>query len=578
MKKRTWNLMFAWLALGTLTLSYNNCAMKAEVAPGDENKTESSSVSTPSSGEDLCEDDLLRVFANGYHKFLKENCSVCHSTGPGKGRFANADAKIALEDFSQIGYSKVSTNATSSTHNPPYSGPQHIQTVNDLKFGWQKGQEDFARCKGSVDLPPSSVPVEDLITYELKAQVVPVMNFNEEKEMTWIVNQDLFRIDGTNELPNLPNAKVSLKIAKHKTGGNDEYYTLRAPTLWDSQVDAHIKGLHAKINGVLLKNPTTFKFVDRDIRAGSKNDASGVITTGALVIPGKTFDVDKISIVIEDLKAVKLPDPKPPITAQFSGSLAQLAPTTGDRIVNIDVTLSEAPVDPVSVSVVEDSAKICNSDDPVDLTTKAGCLPSVVSLVCPTADPTCAAGLNLLKARSIVGTTYNRYDWDYRFQSSTLIFFPGETKKTIQVRFSKDIRKENNRLLSLKLELGLGDIVLGGNSSKHFVIQKVNNPTPPIGVARYQDLMHPKNGILFTNCIECHNSTKREGQYDITNYDEMVERGVLVPGSTTSKMFRRINPTDSEWSNLLGMPRKGPMEDPYIRAVQKWIEAGAPNN
>ncbi|MGZ6398782.1 MAG: hypothetical protein ACXWRZ_13550 [Bdellovibrio sp.] len=577
MNKSAWTRFIIVITLGALTLSYNNCSKKSESSVTSIQQSSVSASDIPLSGN-ICEDDLLRLFANGYHKFLTQTCSTCHAQGPGKGQFANSDITVAYRDFNQIGYTKISTNAASPSHNPPYTGAQNITIVNDLKLEWEKGQEDYAKCKGMAALPPPVLPLEERITYELKAQTVPALNLNEEQEMVWTINQDLIRINGTGDLPNLPNAKFSLKIAKHKTGGGDEYYTLRAPTLWGSEVDAHIAGLHGKINGFLVKNSTTFSYVDADIRAGSKDDASGLITTGALVIPGVTFSTDKISIDIEDLKAVTLPPPPPPLTVTFAGDMVQWTPSTVDKVANVDVILSSAPVDPVSVSVVEDSANICGLADPVDLSAQTGCLPEVTQLVCPTKESSCIAGLKMEKARSVIGTTYNRFDWDYKFQSTTLVFLPGETKKTIQITFSKDIRKENNRLLSLSLELGYGDLLKGSNSKKYFVIDKVNNPVPPLGVARFQDLMHPINGILYTNCIECHNSIKLEGQYDITNYDLMIQRGVLVPGSTTSKMYRRIDPTDPEWTNLLGMPRTGPMEDIYIREVRKWIEAGAPNN
>ncbi|MEN0059093.1 MAG: c-type cytochrome domain-containing protein, partial [Bdellovibrio sp.] len=260
-----------------------------------------------------------------------------------------------------------------------------------------------------------------------------------------------------------------------------------------------------------------------------------------------------------------------------TGSAVQWSPKTGERLVNIEVSLSKAAVDPVTVAVVEDSAKICNLAEPVDIVA-ANCLSAVQSLICPAGSTCNAAALKLRRARSVVGTTYNRFDWDFKFQSTSLVFLPGEQKKTLQVKFSKDIRKEDNFLLTLKLEAGLGDVVVGSSALKHFVIEKISHPTPPVGVARFQDLMQPVNGILAVNCMQCHNSTKREGQYDISNYEEMISRGVLVPGSTTSKMFRRINPMDPDWANLQPMPRTGPMEDSYIRAVQKWIEAGAPNN
>lgn len=565
--------MKVWIGLSLLIFSYNNCGMQS----GSDSNSAGPTTEAIASTGDLCEDDLLKLFSSGYHKFLKENCSICHAQGPGKGRFANADVKIAIQDFNEVGVTKVSTNATSTTHNPPYSGAQHIQVINELKLEWQKGQEDYVTCEG-VGSVVSNIPVEDLITYELKAQTVPALNFDEEKEMTWVVNQDLSRINGTGDLPNFPGALVSIKISRHKTGGGDEYYSLRAPTFYSSQVDAHIKGMHVKINGMLLKVPTTFKYVDRDIRALSKNDATGLLTTGALVIPGITSAADRITLDFEDLKVVTLPPPQQPIKVNFGGAAVSWAPSVGDRIANIDIVLAEPPAEPISVLVIVDGSKICNVADPVDLSTMPGCLPQVASFVCPTNDVSCKAKLKLRRALEVQGLDYNRFNWNYKFKNTTVLFSAGEVKKTIQIKFSSDIRKEDNRLLSLTLEPGLGPVVLGANANKHFVIEKTSNPTPPVGVFRFQDLMQETNGILKTNCLKCHNSKDHQGNYDITNYEEMIARGVLIPGDTNSKMFRRINPSDPSWSPVFRMPQDGQMIQDYIDEVRLWIQAGAPNN
>jgi mono/diheme cytochrome c family protein len=111
------------------------------------------------------------------------------------------------------------------------------------------------------------------------------------------------------------------------------------------------------------------------------------------------------------------------------------------------------------------------------------------------------------------------------------------------------------------------------------VFDKISKPTPVAGSIRFQDLMAPGTGILVTNCIKCHNSDKHEGGYDITNYEEMIANSVLVPGSTSSKMYQRISPSDPQYMNLSPMPlQPGAISTDEVRSIKQWIEEGALNN
>lgn len=555
-----------------LLLAFSNCGLQKPAV------LDAGSAGIPAAGaplsENVCEDTLLNVYSRGYHDFLKTNCSTCHAMGPGKGQFANADINVAFKDFQQIGYSKVSTNATSSTHNAPFSGPQHIQKINELRIDWLKAEENNAVCNNGGSQPPTSAQPEYAAKFEVVATTLPSLNFGEEKEVSWLLSRDLILVSTEAILPSAPDAVFSVKVARQVTSGGDEYYSIRQPMIHSSRTDLNVQGLMVKINGSVLPAATTFRFINSDIRAGSPNAPTSVFASGALVIPGKTFPTDQISFQFGELRTITLPAPTPPVTVQLAGSTYLKSSTINPEMV-FEVVLSSAAADPISVSVVEETANICNS---ATANLSSSCHPSLLALACVNPAACTAQELAIRRARSIIGDTGNRFDWDYQFQTYTIVFLPGETRKVVSLRFSKDTRREENRLLTLKLEMGLGQASLGTAREKHVLIEKIRNPIPTPGIARFQDLMRPGTGILAVNCMQCHDSVKKEGGYDLTNYDEMVARGVLVPGSSASKMFRRINPLDPNWSNLQPMPRTGPMDDAYIRAVQAWIEAGAPNN
>jgi hypothetical protein len=400
------------------------------------------------------------------------------------------------------------------------------------------------------------------------------MNFGQEREVSWVLNRDLIALSTEAVIPNATDAVFSVKVARQVTTGGDEYYSIRHPMIHSSRIDLNVQGLMVKINGFSLEQATTFKFINADIRAGLANEVASVFASGALVIPGRTFSTDQISFQFQNVRSVTLPAPTPPVTVQLAGSTYVRSSTTNPEM-SFDVVLSSAASDPISVSVVADTANICNS---ANANLSATCHQGLMALACTNPAACTSQELAIRRARSIVGDSGNRFDWDYQFQTNTIVFLPGETRKTISIRFSRDIRREENRLLTLRLEMGLGRASLGSVREKNILIEKIRNPIPTPGVARFQDLMRPGTGILAVNCMQCHDSTRREGGYDLSNYDEMVARGVLVPGSSASTMFRRINPLDPSWANLQPMPRTGPMEDAYIRAVQAWIEAGAANN
>lgn len=571
------------ISFAVLVLFFNNCKGNSEAAL-DLSATSGASISasTGASGT-LCEQDIKNLYARGWHEFLKTNCTVCHSNGPGKGRFANADLEIAYADFSAIGYVKVSGNAVNSSHNPPYSGVQHTQIVNELKVEWQKGLQDYATCSGTTGAVPQESQIEK-ITLKSVSKVIGTAADGVPIPITFDLNTEITRIKGTTPIASLPGAKFTIYVTRLKNAGGFTYYTFSRPKVFGSTVDAQIQGIFVNINGFLLNYPTTFSFVDKGIRAGSTNtslnDVSGVLSTGSLVAPKVILPTDTLSVSFIDIKKVTLPPPPPPIVVNIAGArTVMVAPGTG--YMDLNLVLSSPAIEPIIVTVAENNdlcgtaVTLVNSNTTFN-SASATCLPEVYNAVCP-GDACAAAAKSFGRARSVIGATYKRYDWDYSFPTNSVNFGPTENSKTLRIFFSKNQRLEKNRALTFDIASVLGAVNIGSNSSVTYVINKYSNPVPDPDVLTFSQLMNPQAGVLGQNCVACHNSKDTAGGYDMTDYQMMIDRRVIIPRDVNSKMYVRMHPVPGSLAKP--MPQIGFLDDPQkILEVEKWILQGAFDN
>lgn len=75
--------------------------------------------------------------------------------------------------------------------------------------------------------------------------------------------------------------------------------------------------------------------------------------------------------------------------------------------------------------------------------------------------------------------------------------------------------------------------------------------------------------ILNTWCVGCHNSGNIGGGYDLTSYN----------GVVTSITNNRLMGTINQLSGFSGMPKNSSkLSDCDIQVIQKWVNAGHPNN
>lgn len=562
------------IASSVLVIGFNNCGKPSQKEEAVEE------YSSSKLSEEPCENELMNFYARSYQPFLQENCASCHAKGPGKGQFANSDTVIAYKDFMQVGYSKVSSNAINDSHNFPYTGSKHTVTVNELKVTWLKALQENDICLGGTGDVQENLTVQERSYFGLAGKIIPAMADNEQKVIEFNFAQDLNQLKDK-PVSNLGGAKFAITVHKILKG-TERFYSVHSPRIYGGTSDIHIKGIFTKINGRYINYSTNFRFVDTNIpKGGTITTASGLVSTGAVSIAGALFPEDAISFDFEVIEPTIIPPPPPPVALSFQGITTVKADGTGMK--TFTVMLDKPSTEVVTFTFSVDGSALCNGG-----VTNTGCLPEVYALVCPSGICNHLLAAEFSPARSNIGQTFNRFDWDFILQGSSFSFDPGETTKTFTIRTSRDVRFEKNRVMTIRLELGLGSATLVPTASvARIVFDKRTNPDPGPAAETYAKLMS-EGGVLYQNCTLCHNSVRKDGGYDIQDYELMVAKGVLMPGQDSvtyfpvesrvakSVMYIRTRPELVPESKL--MPRSGELSSDDMNRLEAWLTSGAKNN
>ncbi len=536
-------LIFLFSMFVVTSIAFNNCSPQ---------HTDVSDGLSSTLGADSCEQKLMDTYKTGYHVFLQNNCNLCHVSGPGKGAFASGDLKISYDAFKITGYDVVSNKAIDPNHQSPYTGPQHQQAISNLKVQWSKASQEAASCgAGGTN---SSTQFDFKAMSFLAPKAVPDTSDMKDHQITWNLESDF--LSGPN--PDFAAAQLTVTVRRFKTSTGEESLVVTMPTLTGATNDIRVKGIFVKINGTAIKYATTFAYVDQGVNKNS-DEVLGLLSGGAMIIAGKPDPRDQLQLGFMTIEKTSLPPPLPTPSIQIIGATNNLG-VAGDQ--TFQLQLSAAAYNPVSVAISVDGG--CAAD--------GACSAPAKALLCTVVNPCTTAEQNLIAARSVLGQSYNRFDWDYKLSQTMITFLPGETTKTITVTLSKDVRKESNRLLSLQLTNPLGALLPVDRIN--YVIRKMNNSNPPPGVATFSQLMGSSLGI-FSNCIRCHNSNQNDGGYDITDFEGMLAKGVLIPNDINCKMRRRMIP---DAANVTPMPLDGYLPQEKVFEVDKWIQNGALNN
>lgn len=572
---KKWNLVVSATALFVVLLtSFNNCS-KTQVQSPESSTVESvGDGSLTGEGSKLCDDSLKALFANGYHKFVRTNCASCHATSNDAPQFANPDVNWAYKVFNERGYNTLSNRAVSN-HQPPYTGVQQTQAVNELRLEWRKGISDYNTCMGQEVLVDQIDPIENL-ALETSIQPIGFLAIEEEKRLVWDIEKDIKVMDGGAALTGFGSGKFAITITRQQTAGGEDFYTFSRPTIYENEKDIRIKTIYVRLNRRILSYPTTFKFVNTAIRKGALDDITGRVTTGALTAPGAVSDRDEFSVLFETLEPTELPPLSPPVMVNFQGPEIVIADaTTG--IVKIPVAIAEKVFEPLVVTMEADTSPVCGTNEGAVATISSDCLPNLGSAL-TAAGVVGAQDLRVRMARSRLGSgSVSRFDWDYQLSESTVNFLGDKVSAEFTLRLSKDVRHEDARLLKLDLNLTSNAGVLGSKKQILVYLRKRNNPIPAVGEITFSALMSSK-GILNLNCVHCHNTEKLEGGYDMTDYELMLSRGVLIPSDPMSKMFRRMDANNPMEGFPDPMPRDGYMDLEKILIIKDWILKGAKNN
>ncbi|MEZ0391668.1 MAG: hypothetical protein ACAH59_05600 [Pseudobdellovibrionaceae bacterium] len=540
------------LGLG-LVVFYNNCG-KGQTA---ENFTSfSSSGIVTYNAADICSEEDITVFSRGFHPFLSYTCKNCHVDGPGKGTFASPDVKTAFAGFMQVGYSKISQYAVSGSHNPPYTGSQNTEVISSFRLQWQTYQRDKAQCGTTTPVAevykPEFETASQLIpkingtttTTRVNGANVTITNFD-RRVLTWNLNSSLVSLNGKT-IPNLTGVQLSVTVTGMLIPSGETAYVFSLPTLKVGTSSLHVKGLNFRLNGFPISYATTFKNLDINAYMGT----TALLSPGSLVSVGPLGASDTLAVQLNNIEIIDLPAPPPPPSVRFTLSNLTIQPTQLGiaNKVTITVQVDGDMVDPISVPVQ------------VASTYPSGEIPAV----------------------GIVGEGRNRFDWDYQFDPSTstsLNINPSQKTVSFNVIFSDDLRNDPDKVLRLELGDPLG-AVLGTNKTLRISLPDYN-PAYTGSAPTFAQLMNPKSGILGVNCVKCHNSVQRQGGYDMTDYREMVSKGIIVPGNPNllqHKMYRRIRADLAELEGLQSMPLDGYRPQNEIDLITEWLAAGAQNN
>jgi hypothetical protein len=554
------NLLLVGIGATTL-FAYNNCG-KGQTA---ESLSSSSGIDMSSAlynAADICSEEEINVFARGYHQFLKDTCKNCHVAGPGKGSFASPEIQSAFNGFSMLGYDKISQYAVNNSHNPPYTGSQNLEIVNSMRIQWQTFQRDRTSCgdgststvnSPTVFSPEFETTVQDIQKVNSTTSVVningvqtPVTTYD-RRVLTWNLGNSLASLQGK-AIPNLNGAQLSVTVTGFVIPTGQTAYLITLPTLRVGQNSLRVKGLNFRLNGFRVGYATTFKKIDMY----AYKDSTVLLGPGSLVSVGPLGSNDTLSVQIGDIEIVSMDAPPPPPSVQFKVAEVTILPTNLGYAnkVRFEVEVLGNNIEALSVPVNFASAGQYQAGE------------------------TPATGL-------LGNNGQNRFDWDYRLaigSTTSLNFKPDQKTASFEIVFSDDERFDVDKVLRVSLGTPLGATLAPISSLK---VNLPNYNAEYTGGAPTFNLLMKSTSVLGKHCVQCHNSVQKQGGYDMTDYEDMKTRGIIIPGDLVGnnhKMFRRMNADAPNLEQLQSMPLNGFRPRSEVDLVNQWILDGARNN
>jgi hypothetical protein len=525
------------------------------------------------------------IFKQTFHPFLVTNCSSCHvRNGEGNGKFASPSVDDAYDDFYYMGYAKIAEYAVSPNHNYPFTGPQHQEAVNKLVNDWKQALENqnIADDSNIYEVEPHFILSQKLVG----------LNAEQSREIFWSFPNNIISKSQDNLLSDdlIKKIRVGSQISLVTNVTGQVGYAMSSPEIFldaDAPSDLMITGGIYNLNGELVKK-NTFYSLKTCVRKG---ESARLSNTGSLFIERIYQPDDRVGIALLHVEATTCPEPDALPKLRFKkvsnqASISIPEGSTGDintykdrpyPQVEITVELDQAPKVPVYFGIV-----LSNNTD-------------------RNAKPRCCITLDEEEL------DVNRGDWDFDFTRVDMVFNPpreGEDPvllKTIVIPISDDERKEDDETFVLEFanvvnaEVGdtprfsvtILDAGDGANADRNDGVYLPDGSwldLPPSAVTSYSKLY----GEIFNSsdeskrCIGCHNSEIRAGGYDVTDYKQMFQSGVVIPGDTKESDFiRRIVDWDALGLNPMPLNRgdgQNGSDPEWHTLLKSWVQQGARNN
>lgn len=507
--------------------------------------------------------DDMDLFTKTYQPFLTQHCSSCHvQGGQGKGAFASSGALVSYNAFNVVGYEMIGDFATNDAHKPPYTGAQNGSAIALLENQWIAGLENIASCAGNGGI---SLPViDESQRLETFSKGINAPETGAPVTLTWTLPNDINDKNGTVTVPAVGGSVLSISVRKTTVGGKP-MYEINQPTLRAIGTDILIQSIIVKLNGVAVPGQTTFRYIDEGVRM---SDPTGtMLSPGAMLVSGVITPYDILSLSIGTLQPVVLP-PRPVLPV---ASFSQTALSTSE-------TISVPAGKPTSSNQNYLDIKVF-----LDKPYLEGYVTATIGVV--TTGP--AVGRATNRATTVETNLafddrdliIDRWDWDYSTESSAVVFDAGVTVATIRIKVANDQRDEPDETIKLTIRSIVNATKNPALSDLTITIADDDAAPNPV-IPTFSQLMRQgpsegSGGVLFDYCLRCHNTVDNRGGYNLTDYDLMINNGVLVPGDNQSMMFRRMN---EDIPGLRTMPLDGLLPSAKRREVEMWILNGAKND
>ncbi len=500
--------------------------------------------------------DEKDLFSKTYLPFLTRNCATCHIPGgEGKGVFASGNLQTAYDAFTVTGYDLINENAISISHEAPYTGSQHLPIIDLLQEQWVRGLENIAICQAGGGVP-DPIPIDENTRLETRSKAIntgtiPVSGSTPTVTISWNLPTEILNPTGAITLPNIAGTTLSANIRAYRLGSKVVYEITEPRLKATTTTDVKIQSLLVKINGRLIRNQTTYRYIDVGVFRGE--DVR--LAPGAMVVDGAVAETDVISISIGKLEALTLP-PRPVFprvrfvtsAVNVNENVTGVATTSNNNFAQVNLELSSPYDQYVTVTISLSAAALAEGETALNRRSTTIRVDNVTLVI-------------------------DLWDWDFSVDTQSVVFAPGETSKSLNVRLSNDQRDERNE----KIQFVISSAV---NATKDIINQMAtltivdDDAAPNPEIPTFSSLMQT-GGVLSSNCLACHNSSKREGGYTLSDYDLMIENRVLVPYSINSDMYKRMS---SQTQDLRPMPLNGLLDFKTREPVELWILNGARND